>query len=179
MLRPRILPYFDEMPLIEVTLSEIKQWRASLDPAAESSNAAAYRHVRSILQSAEEEEFIFRAPPKIRGAGFARVKRVAMPATLDELAVITKAMPERCACSSCSPRSSDSARAGELLELRRSDVEGISGRLSVTRKFDKDGIPKAEDTCPNCARVIGAPKTASGVRMCTSRRRSFRCCSTT
>ena len=43
LLASRILPYFGEMPLIDVTLSEIKQWRASLDPATESSNAAAYR----------------------------------------------------------------------------------------------------------------------------------------
>jgi hypothetical protein len=37
---------------LPLSLSEIKQWRASLDPATESSNAAAYRLVRSILQSA-------------------------------------------------------------------------------------------------------------------------------
>ncbi|MQW77082.1 tyrosine-type recombinase/integrase [Nocardioides sp. dk4132] len=163
LLRSRILPYFDEMPLIEVTLSEIKQWRASLDPATESSNAAAYRLVRSILQSAEEEELIFRAPPKIRGAGSARVKRVAVPATLDELAVITEAMPERLRLFIVLA-AFVGLRQGELLELRRSDVEGISGRVSVTRKVDKDVIPGTKDACPHCGRVISAPKTASGVR---------------
>ena len=68
LLDSRILPYFGEMPLRDVTLSEVKSWRASLDPETESTNAAAYRLLRSILQAAEEEELIDRAPPKIRGA---------------------------------------------------------------------------------------------------------------
>ena len=32
LLDSRILPYFGEMPLRDVTLSEVKKWRASLDP---------------------------------------------------------------------------------------------------------------------------------------------------
>ena len=47
LLASRILPYFGEMPLRNVTLSEIKAWRASLDPKTEASNAAAYRLLRS------------------------------------------------------------------------------------------------------------------------------------
>lgn len=46
------------MPLTEVTLSEVKNWRASLDPKTEATNAAAYRLLRSLLQAAEEEELI-------------------------------------------------------------------------------------------------------------------------
>ncbi|MEP7332945.1 MAG: N-terminal phage integrase SAM-like domain-containing protein, partial [Terracoccus sp.] len=85
LLATRILPFFGEMPLSEVTLSDIKTWRASLDPSTEATNAAAYRLLRAILQAAEEEELVDRAPPKVRGAGSARVKRVAKPATLEEL----------------------------------------------------------------------------------------------
>ena len=159
LLRSRILPYFGEMPLTEVTLSEIKQWRASLDPATESSNAAAYRLVRSILQAAEEEELIVRAPPKIRGAGSARVKRVAVPATFDELAVIIDAMPERLRLLIVLA-AFVGLREGELLELRRSDVDGVTGRINVTRKVDKDVIPGTAGACPDCGRVISAPKTS-------------------
>jgi hypothetical protein len=54
----RINPYFGEMPLKNVTLSEIKAWRASLNPKTEATNAAAYRLLRSLLQAAEEEELI-------------------------------------------------------------------------------------------------------------------------
>ncbi|MGI9084871.1 MAG: tyrosine-type recombinase/integrase [Aeromicrobium sp.] len=163
LLATRVLPYFGEMPLVEVTLSDVKRWRASLDPATESTNAAAYRVLRSILQAAEEEELIDRAPPKIRGAGSARVKRVAKPATLDELGIIVDAMPERLKLLVVLA-GFVGLRQGELLELRRSDVDGVTGRIDVTRKVDKDVFPGASDPCPHCGRGVGAPKTSSGIR---------------
>ena len=55
-------------------------------------------------------------------------------------------------------------RQGELLELRRSDVDGVTGRIKVSRKVDKDVVPGADGACPQCGRVVSAPKTASGVR---------------
>jgi integrase len=163
LLKSRILPFFGEMPLRDITLSEIKAWRASLDPSTESTNAAAYRLLRSILQAAEEEELIGRVPPKVRGAATARVRRVAVPATLDELATITDHMPDRLKLLVVLA-AYVGLRQGELLELRRSDVDGVTGRISVSRKIDKDVIPGAESACPNCGRAISAPKTASGVR---------------
>lgn len=163
LLETRILPYFGEMPLIEVSLSEIKRWRAALDPATESTNAAAYRLLRSMLQSAEEEELIDRAPPKIRGAGSVRVKRVARPATLDELETIVDAMPERLHLLIVLA-AFVGLREGELLELRRGDVDGVIGRIDVSRKVDKEVIEGTKQTCPACGRGISAPKTASGTR---------------
>ena len=103
--------------MIDVTLTEIKQWRSSLDPYTEPSNAAAYRLLRAILQSAEEEELIFHAPPQIRGAGSAPVKRVAVPATLDELVTIVDQMPERLRLLIVLA-GFVGLRQGELLELR-------------------------------------------------------------
>lgn len=163
LLKSRLFPYFGEMPLRDVTLSEIKAWRASLDPSTESTNAAAYRLLRSILQAAEEEELIGRAPPKVRGAATARVQRVAVPATLDELATITDLMPDRLKLLIVLA-AYVGLREGELLELRRADVDGVTGRVSVTRKIDKDVIPGADGGCPSCSRVISAPKTSSGIR---------------
>ncbi|CAB4735085.1 unannotated protein [freshwater metagenome] len=163
LLDSQILPYFKEMPLRDVTLSEIKSWRASLDASKESTNAAAYRLLRSILQAAEEEELIDRAPPKIRGASNAPVKNVAVPATLDELAVIIDAMPERLKLLIVLA-GFVGLREGELLELRRSDVDGVTGRIDVTRKVDKDANPSVRGACPECRRPISTPKTKSGVR---------------
>ena len=163
LLSTRILPIFGTTPLIEVTLSDIKTWRASLDPATAASNAAAYRLLRAILQAAEEEELILRAPPKIRGAGSAPTRRVAVPATFDELAVIVDGMPERLRLLIVLA-AFVGLREGELLELRRSDVDGVTGLVSVTRKVDKEEFPGADGACPSCGRAISAPKTASGVR---------------
>ena len=161
LLSSRILPYFGEMPLRDVTLSEMKAWRASLDASTDSTNAAAYRLLRSLLQAAEEEELIDRAPPKIRGASSAPVQRVAVPATFDELAVIVEAMPERLRLLIVLA-AYVGLREGELLELRRSDVDGVTGRIDVTRKVDKDADPSARGACPECGRPISSPKTRSG-----------------
>jgi integrase len=163
LLSSRFLPHFGELPLRDVTLSEIKAWRASLDASTESTNAAAYRLLRSILQAAEEEELIDRAPPKIRGASSAPVKRVAVPATFDELAVILDAIPDRLKLLIVLA-AFVGLREGELLELRRSDVDGVTGRIDVTRKVDKDANPSVRGACPECGRPISSPKTKSGAR---------------
>jgi integrase len=162
LLATRIFPYFGEMPLRDVTLSEIKAWRASLDASTESTNAAAYRLLRSLMQAAEEE-LIDRAPPKIRGASSAPVKRVAVPATFDELAVIVDEMPGRLKLLIVLA-AFVGLREGELLELRRSDVDGVTGRIDVTRKVDKDVNWSVRDACPECGRPISSPKTRSGAR---------------
>jgi integrase len=163
LLASRILPVLGDLPLKSVTLAEVKAWRAGLDPKTTAANAAAYRLLRSILQAAEEEELIDRAPPKIRGASAAQISRVAVPATLDEIAVIADAMPERLKLLIVLA-AFVGLRQGELLELRRTDVDGATGRIRVSRKVDKDAVPGAARACPKCGRAISAPKTASGIR---------------
>lgn len=160
----RILPYFGAMPLRDVTLSEIKSWRRTLDPTTESSNAAAYRLLRSFLQAAQEEELIDRVPPKIRGAGSAPVRQVVIPATFDEITTIVNEMPERLKLFIVLA-AFVGLREGELMELRRFDVDGLTGRISVTRKVDKDADPSVRGACPNCGRFISTPKTKSGIRV--------------
>jgi integrase len=163
LLNSRILPFFAQMTLSEVTLGQIKIWRASLDPATASTNAAAYRLLRSILQAAVEEELIARAPPKIRGAGNAPVRYVAIPATFEELAIIVEQMPERLRLLIIIA-AFVGLREGELLELRRLDIDTSSGVIKVSRKIDKDANPNARGACVNCGRPISAPKTRSGIR---------------
>lgn len=163
LLHSRILPTFRDIALGDVTLADIKTWRALLDPGTEATNAAAYRLLRSLLQAAEEDELIDRAPPKIRGASTARVQRVARPATFEELAIITEQMPERLKLFIVLA-AFVGLREGEALELRRSDVDGVSGRIDVARKVDKNARRDAPGACPDCGRPISAPKTTSGVR---------------
>lgn len=174
LLKSRILPHFGGMPLRDVTLSEIKAWRASLDPATESTNAAAYRLLRSILQAAEEEELIDRVPPKVRGAATARVRRVAVPATLDELATITDHMPDRLKLLVVLA-AYVGLRQGELLELRRCDVDGVTGRISVARKIDKASFPTLRAPARTAVARSAPRKRQAGCGRSTSRRRSCPC----
>jgi integrase len=164
MLRSRILPRFAARPLAEITTQDIRAWRVQLNPATPAANAAAYRLLRSLLQAAEEEELIERAPSKVRGASKARTRHVATPATLDELATILEHMPERLELFIVLA-AFVGLREGELLELRRKDVDQAAGQISITRKVEKDADPSAKGACRLCGRVIGPPKTASGSRV--------------
>jgi integrase len=148
--------------LSEVKLTDIKPWRTTLDPGSPSANAAAYRLLRSIRQAAEQEELIDRAP-RVRGAGTVTTKNIAEPATFDQLNAIVDHMPDRLKLLIVLA-AFVGLREGELLELRRSDVDGVSGRIKVQRKIDKDVIAGAEGACPRCGRAISAPKTRSGIR---------------
>jgi hypothetical protein len=174
----RILPYFGEMPLSEVTLSEIKNWRASLPESTLSSNAAAYRLLRSMLVAAEEEELIDRAPPKIRGASTARVQRIAVPATLDEIDVITDAMPDhlellvvlaafvglrQASSSSCAAPTSTASPGGSASAARSTRRPSPQPPAHASSAVDRSARP----------RPPAAPASS------TSRRRSCRCSSGT
>lgn len=164
MLASRILPRFAHSPLADITTKDIREWRAKLNPATPAANAAAYRLLRSLLQAAEEEEIIDRAPSKVRGASKARTQHIATPATLDELATIVEHMPERLRLFIVLA-AFVGLREGELLELRRGDVDQAAGQISITRKVEKDADPSAKGACRSCGRVIGPPKTASGSRV--------------
>ena len=146
-----------------MTLADIKSWRAGLNNQTQATNAAAYRLLRSLLQSAEEEELIDRAPPRIRGASTARVKRVAETATFDQLAVIIDTMPQRLRLFIVLA-AFVGLREGEALELRRADGDGRTGRVDVSRNVDKNAKPEAPGACPSCGRPMTALKTASGIR---------------
>jgi integrase len=178
LLESRILPRFRDTPLVDVTLGEIKAWRGSLDPTTEATNAAAYRLLRSLLQAAEEEELIDRAPPKIRGASTARVKRIAKPATFDELAIIIDNMPQRLRLFVVLA-AFVGLREGEALELRRSDVDGRTGRIDITRKVDKNSRRGVPGACRECGRPITALRPPAACAPSTCLPRSSNCCSGT
>lgn len=148
----------------------------TLDPKTESSNAAAYyRLLRSILRAAQEKELIDHVPSRILRAGNAPVRQVVIPATFDEITTIVNEMPERLELFTVLA-AFVGLRDGELMELRSSDVDGITGRISVARKVDKDADPSVRGACPNCGstRRLGAAPAS-----CTSRRPSCPCCNST
>lgn len=163
LLETKLLPTFGDRLLDSITVSDIKAWRASLNSTTPSVNAAAYRLLRSILNAAEADELIDRAPAAIRKASTARPRHDVVPATLDQLVTIVEAMPERLRLLVLLA-ANVGLREGELLELRRRDVDAVNGTITVTRKIEKDRDPDAPGACPSCGRVIGPPKTAKGRR---------------
>lgn len=153
-LRLYIKPHLGDRLLADITRADVRNWHSNqLRGVQDRPRAKAYAVLRTIMNSAVEEELIDVNPVNIRGAGVARRKHGIEPATLEELAVIVEAMPERlrmmvqlaiwCAL-----------RYGELAELRRKDVDLTNGVIKVRRAVTF--TPKVT--------TVGPPKTAAGIR---------------
>ena len=110
--------------------------------------------MRTILETARTRDRLIEANPcAIDGAGSADRTITPKPLTTDQLAVLVEAMPERlrlmvllgCWCA---------LRFGELVELRRSDIDLAAGVVKVRR-----GAVRAEGEW-----VVGGTKSFAGVR---------------
>src|SRR6185312_10132396 len=92
----------------------------------------AYSLLRTIMQSAVNDELINGNPCRIVGAGRANRVHKIKPASVDELATLTAAMPERLRlmvllASWCA------LRFGETIELRRNDVDLSAEVIRIRR----------------------------------------------
>jgi len=149
-----LVPAFGDRLITRIGAADVRAWYATMDPARKTTRAHAYSLLRAILATAVVEELIPSNPCTIRGAGQTKRTRRIEPATLDELAALVAAMPERLRlmpllASWCG------LRFGELIELRRRDIDVTRGSLSVTRGMVR---VNGED-------VVGKPKSAAGVRV--------------
>ncbi|MFT4085006.1 MAG: tyrosine-type recombinase/integrase [Nocardioides sp.] len=158
-----LLPAFGDTPLKQITRESVRTWHEALSKKTPAANAAAYRFLRSVMAAAEDDELIDRNPVRIQKASTAHVKNPQRPSPVDEMATIVDHMPERLRLFIVLAAFAG-MREGEIFELRRSDIEPISGSISVTRKIEKDPDPKADGACADCGRVIGPPKTERGIR---------------
>lgn len=153
-LRLYIKPHLGDRPVTDITRADVRNWHANaLRSVSDRPKAKAYAVLRTIMNSAVEEELVNVNPVSIRGAGVARRKHGIEPATLDELAIMVAAMPERLRLMAllatwCA------LRYGELAELRRRDIDLTNGVIKVRRAV----------TFTPGAPVVGPPKTDAGVR---------------
>ena len=117
-LRVHIYPTFGDVPLDRITRAAVRSWHENLDATA-FTKAHVYTTLRTILNTAvTDDELLDKNPAYLRGAGVRSSRRQVKPASLDELAVMVAAMPERrrlllLLATWCALRS------GELRELRR------------------------------------------------------------
>lgn len=148
-----ILPTFEARRLDKITAADVRAWHAALDPKKKTARAHAYALMRTIMATAVAEELIPANPCTIRGAGQTKRQRKIEPASLSELEALVKATPERLRlmpllAAWCG------LRFGELAELRRRDVDAVTGVLHVSRALVR--VDRAD--------VVGRPKSAAGVR---------------
>lgn len=153
LLHALILPDLGPVPLAALTPARVRAWHATLSPGKPTMRAHGYSLLRTILNTAVTDELINANPCTIRSAGSAKRVHQVKPASLDEIAALVAAMPERykvmtllaawCGC-----------RFGELAELRRKDVDADAGVLHIRR-----GVVLVEGKP-----VVGTPKSSAGIR---------------
>ncbi|WP_246306199.1 tyrosine-type recombinase/integrase [Allobranchiibius huperziae] len=140
-------------PLTAITPPLVRHWYSTLDPTRPTLRSHAYGLLRTILNTAVQDEEIAANPCHIRGAGSARRVKQITPATLNELEAIALAMPEH-----YRPLVLLAAwtglRFGEITELRRKDIDVPNGTLHVRR-----GVVRSAGRT-----IVGSPKSAAGVR---------------
>ena len=151
--RHHIEPTFGETPLDEITLPMVRTWHAKLLPGRARSRAMAYSLLRSILNTAVEDELIQVNPCRIKDAGTVKRQSRTRVASLPELAAIVEATPERYRCMVllacwCS------MRYGEVAALTRGDLDLKAGVVRV----DKNVVWTEAD-----GKIVKPPKTEAGI----------------
>lgn len=135
LLAAHILPKFGPLPIASITADDVRAWHAGMGTKTPTLRAHCYGLLRTIMGNALSDGKIKVNPCVIRGAGSTKRVHKIHPASLDEIAAITEAMPEQyramvLLAAWCA------LRFGELTELRRKDITlagDVYGTVHVVR----------------------------------------------
>ena len=125
-----ILPGLGDKRLVALTVTEVREWFASLD-SFPTRNANAYSLLRTILNQAVDDELIDLNPCRVKRAAVKHRKSEPVALTADEIRALAAKMPEQWRALVLLGGFSG-LRWGELAALRRSDLTLKEGDLSVT-----------------------------------------------
>jgi integrase len=131
--RNHLDPHLGALPVGEIGTSTVRQWRAQLLDGGMGENRAAkvYRLLRAILNTAVDDGMIKRNPCRIKGAD--REREAARPiATVLQVYALADAVPARFR-TLVLLGAFTSLRWGELVNLRRVDIDLVNGIVEVTR----------------------------------------------
>ena len=153
--RHHVVPFLGHLQLGDISTSTIRSWRATLlaDGRSEDRTAKAYRLVRAILNTALDDGRIKRNPCRVKGAGEHRTAE-RPTATVAQVYALAERMPRRFRALVLAAAFTG-LRWGELIALRRCDVDTSTRVLHVRRRLAQLGRGGIQS---------GAPKSAAGVR---------------
>ena len=129
LLERHILPSLGTATLIGLSPSAIRSWHSSLSTAHPSTAAKAYRLLCSVMKTAVTDGLTINSPCKVAGGGVERPAERPV-ASVDEVDALREAMPEHLRLI-VSLATWCQLRRGELLGLRRSDVDLDNGTLRI------------------------------------------------
>lgn len=117
-----LLDTFGNQQLTAIRPKDVREWYAGTLTDRPTLRSHAYSLLRTIMGSAVNDELIVANPARITGAGRAKRVHKIRPASVEELALVTDAMPERMRLM-VTLSSWCALRFGETVELRRGDVD--------------------------------------------------------
>lgn len=154
MLTDHVYPTFGKKSLRDISMESVDRWYARTLKDRPTMRAHTYSLLRTILETARTRDRLIDSNPcLIRGAGTATRTIKPKPATFEQIATVTSEMPEKLQpmvllATFCA------LRFGELVELRRKDIDLGDGVVRIRRA---------------AVRVaggweIGDPKSDAGIR---------------
>ena len=150
-----ILPTLGELRLKDISPVTVRSWLTKLNPTTPRLNEHVYALLKEILATAVEDELLDRNP--CREHLKKPVRHIGEPATLEELAKLVEAMPERLRlmielAAWCA------LRFGEVAELRRGDIDLTEGVIRVRRAVQWiDGVKIVAAPKADSVRVVAFP----------------------
>ncbi|GLZ07668.1 putative prophage phiRv2 integrase [Actinomadura sp. NBRC 104412] len=159
LLRNHLLPTFGNFDLVDIREADVRRWRKErLGVVGQSTVAKAYQLLKSILNTAVDDELIRRNPCRIKGAGVPDTpERQMIP--LGKVIEILAKTPERYRALVLLGTFA-SLRWGELAALRRRHLDLEAGLVRVEGAIaELDGGKLVEDTPKSRAgrRVVSIP----------------------
>jgi integrase len=132
---------------------DVRDWYAETLTDKPTMRSHAYSLLRTIMASAVNDELLDNNPCRIVGAGRSKRVHKIRPASVDELATLTEAMPERLALM-VTLASWCALRFGETVELRRGDIDLSAEVIRVRRAAVRT----------KGAYTVTSPKSDAGLR---------------
>ncbi|ORV91201.1 integrase [Mycobacterium interjectum] len=122
LLDDHLVEAFGNRQLRSIKPKDVREWYAATLKDRPTMRSHAYSLLRTIMGSAVNDELIDSNPCRIVGAGRAKRVHKIRPASVQELAVLTDAMPERLRLM-VTLASWCALRFGETIELKRGDID--------------------------------------------------------
>lgn len=160
LLRLHIKPPLGRMPLGSITPTEVQRWHSGrLEATGKTRVRQAYGLLRSILGTTVKDGLLVKNPCQITGAG--TTKNPERPyMRLEDVQALRDALPPHMT-SPCMVTALLHLRLGELLGLRREDVDLEAGVLHVQRAITRTKAgPLVKATKTGHARTLVLPPEA-------------------
>jgi integrase len=154
LLEQHILPELGKHALGIIEPSMVRSWNARLAERHPATAAKAYRLLSSIMRSAIADEIITRNSCQVKGAAVERANERPV-ASMAEVAALAEAMPDHLRVAVLLLGAWCQLRRGELLGLRRRDIDLTRGSLTV--ELTRGPRMGGEE-------IIKSPKTEAGRR---------------